>query len=109
MRMRTRRMYLVVVYDITENGENYKKKRKNRTKLYKKLKDFGAPVQFSVFEFNVTPTQKDEIMGAISEYIEDGDRVSVYKLCDDCRKYIERLWTEPIKKPIGDNISSIEL
>ncbi len=107
--MRTRRMYLIVVYDICENEGNFKKKRKNRTKLYKKLKDFGTPVQYSVFEFNVTPEQKKKLIGIISKYIEDGDRVSIYKLCDDCKKYIERLWTEPIKRPIGDNISSIEV
>jgi CRISPR-associated protein Cas2 len=107
--MRTRRMYLIVVYDICETEENYKKKRKNRTRLYKKLKDFGAPVQYSVFEFNVSPEQKNKLMKIISRYIEDGDRVSIYKLCEGCRKSIERLWTEPIKKPIGDNISSIEV
>jgi len=107
--MRTRRMYLIVVYDISETDENYKKKRKNRTKLYKKLKDFGSPVQYSVFEFNVTPEQKKKLIEIISRYIEDGDRVSIYKLCDDCRKHIERLWTEPIKRPMSDNISSIEV
>lgn len=107
--MRTRRMYLVVVYDICEKEGDYKKKRKNRTRLYKKLKDFGSPVQYSVFEFNVTPEQKEKIMGIINRYIEDGDRVSVYKLCDDCRKYIERLWTKPIKEPMSDNKSSIEV
>lgn len=107
--MRTRRMYLVVVYDICETRDNYKNKRKNRTRLYKKLKDFGSPVQYSVFEFNVTPAQKEKLMKIISSYIEDGDRVSIYKLCDDCRRYIERLWTQPIKKPMDDNISSIEV
>lgn len=107
--MRTRRMYLIVVYDICETEDNYKKKRKNRTRLYKKLNDFGSPVQYSVFEFNVTPEQKNKLMEIISKYIEDGDRVSIYKLCDDCRRFIERLWTEPIKRPIDDNISSIEV
>lgn len=107
--MRTRRMYIVVAYDICETDGDFKEKRKNRTKLYKKLKDFGAPVQYSVFEFNLTPSQKERLMEIMSRYIEKGDRISVYQLCEECRKKIERLKTKPKKEPISDEISSIEV
>jgi CRISPR-associated protein Cas2 len=107
--MRTRRMYLVIVYDIVEKEGEFKEKRKNRTKLYKRLRDFGAPVQYSVFEFNVTPAQKEEIMKVVSTYIEEGDRISIYTLCDECKKKIERLNTKPREEPISDDISSMEV
>lgn len=107
--MRSRRMYLVVVYDICETEGDFREKRKNRRKLYKALLNFGAPVQYSVFEFNVTPSQKERILRAISEHVEDGDRIAVYTLCEECRKKIERLSTLPRRVPISDEISSLEV
>ncbi len=107
--MRTRRMYIVVVYDVCESEGNPKEKRKNRRKLYKRLKDIGSPVQFSAFEFNVTPEQKAQIESIINRYIEPSDRVSVYTLCEECRKKIERFQTKTLKPVITDDISSMEV
>ena len=101
-------MYVVVVYDITSEGDE-ERKEKNRRRLYKKLKDFETPVQYSVFEFNLTPSQKRRLMEVLSKYIEEDDRVSVYTLCEECRKNIERLWTTPRFKPITDDTSSVEV
>ncbi len=102
-------MYVVVVYDIIETAGNFREKRKNRTRLYKKLKGFGSPVQYSVFEFNLTPSQREKLIEVINNYIEETDRVSIYTLCEECRKRIERLFTKPREEPIFDEISSIEV
>lgn len=107
--MRTRRMYLVVVYDVCETEGDPKKKAKNRRKLYKQLQNFGSPVQYSAFEFNVTPEQKAHIDNIIQKYIENTDRVSVYQLCEECRKKIQRFNTKTLKTVITDDISSIEV
>jgi len=102
-------MYIVVAYDVCESEGDSKQKAKNRRRLYKKLKDFGSPVQYSVFEFNVTPDQKDGIERIIQKYIESSDRVSVYQLCDECRKKIQRFKTQTLKPVITDEISSMEV
>jgi len=107
--MRTRRMYLVIAYDVSEINGDPKQKAKNRRRLYKKLKNFGSPVQYSVFEFNVTPEQKGAIERLIQRYIESSDRVSVYQLCDECRKKIQRFHTQTLKPVITDEISSMEV
>lgn len=105
--MRTRRMYVVVVYDITETEGDFREKRKNRTRLYKRLRAFGAPVQYSVFEFNLTPSQKNRLVEVIKDYIEDTDRITIYTLCEECKRRIERLFTKPREEPISDDISSL--
>ncbi|MCX7957438.1 MAG: CRISPR-associated endonuclease Cas2 [Deltaproteobacteria bacterium] len=107
--MRSRRMYIVVVYDVCETDGDPKQKRKNRRRLYKKLKDVGSPVQFSAFEFNVTPEQKSQIISIINRYIEPSDRVSLYTLCEECRRKIERFQTKTLKPVITDEISSMEV
>ncbi|MDN3512292.1 MAG: CRISPR-associated endonuclease Cas2 [Candidatus Jettenia sp.] len=35
-------MFIIVVYDISDN--------KRRTKMFKSMKNFGTPIQFSAFE-----------------------------------------------------------
>lgn len=102
-------MYVVVVYDIVEAEGDVREKRKNRTRLYKRLKDFGTPVQYSVFEFNLTPAQRRKLIETISEHIEEEDRVSIYTLCEECRRRIERLFTKPREEPITDDMSSMEV
>lgn len=70
--------FVVVVYDIPSN--------RKRTKLRKKLKAFGEPVQLSVFECNLSSKEKKAMMGAIKGIIsEKEDRVRIYEMCRGCR------------------------
>ena len=95
-------MYIVLAYDISDD--------RRRTKLYKKLKNFGVPVQLSVFEFNLTPSQKDDLIKTVLSHLKsEEDRFSLYVLCEECRKKIERFSTTPRKQPFDDEKSSIEV
>lgn len=71
-------MFIVVTYDIPLD--------RRRTKLHKQLKNFGEPVQFSVFECNLTPKQKQSLRMTIEKNIKKGeDRVRIYELCSECK------------------------
>ena len=70
--------FLMVAYDIPCH--------KRRTRLHKQLKNYGEPVQYSVFEFELTPKQRNSMMQVIKKQIkEKEDRVRVYELCGGCR------------------------
>ncbi len=72
-------MFYLVAYDIPNN--------KRRTKLFKKLKGFGFPVQFSLFECDLDGQlliRLKEVIGGIAKSGEDN--VRIYPLCGDCRK-----------------------
>lgn len=71
--------FVVVAYDIPCD--------KRRTRLRKRLKDFGEPVQYSVFEFDLTSTQFKNLIKVIEAHIDKGeDRVRVYEFCGGCRE-----------------------
>ena len=74
--------FLLVVYDITND--------RRRTKLHDKLADFGTPVQYSVFELELTNKQCTQMKNMIKRIIRPRqDRVRIYYLCEDCRKKTE--------------------
>ncbi|MCP4396908.1 MAG: CRISPR-associated endonuclease Cas2 [bacterium] len=78
-------MKLVISYDI--------KSDRRRTKLFNLLKNYGDPIQYSVFECDLTLKQLRQLrqrMGALVE-VEETDTVCIYRLCAECRKKIERL------------------
>ncbi len=69
--------FLVVTYDVPCN--------KRRTRLHKQLKNYGEPVQYSVFEFDLTARQKNSLLKVIKDHIQkDEDRVRIYEFCGGC-------------------------
>jgi CRISPR-associated protein Cas2 len=71
-------MFIVVAYDISDD--------RRRTRLFKTLRRFGDPVQFSVFECVLSERQFEEMRRAVAELIEPGDKVRYYDICVACRK-----------------------
>ena len=75
-------MLTIVSYDIIDN--------KQRTKLAKKLLDFGMRVQYSVFECNLTNKQIEEMKKQALKFVDpEKDSFRIYRLCDQCIKRIE--------------------
>jgi CRISPR-associated protein Cas2 len=67
----------VLVYDVVND------RRRNR--LHQALKDYGTPVQRSVFEFDLNPKEADAMMLRVAKLInEDEDTVRLYRLCAAC-------------------------
>ena len=70
-------MFVVVVYDISND--------RRRTRLHNALKNFGTPVQYSVFECIVGGERLDEMKKAVRRVIKPRrDRVRFYYLCERC-------------------------
>jgi CRISPR-associated protein Cas2 len=74
--------FIVVVYDISND--------KRRTKLHKALKNYGSPVQYSVFECIL---EKDEITKMKKDVRKilrpKSDHLRYYYLCHACQQKIE--------------------
>ncbi|GJQ64185.1 MAG: CRISPR-associated endoribonuclease Cas2 1 [Melioribacteraceae bacterium] len=78
---------IVYAYDITEN--------KNRTRLAKKLKDFGWRVQYSVFECDINKDELTKLNKITKSIIDEAkDSVIIYDLCEGCRKKIKTFGKE---------------
>jgi CRISPR-associated protein Cas2 len=74
--------FVVVVYDISDD--------KRRTRLHKRLRDFGSPVQFSVFECVLSAKQLKGMKAALQKIIRPRiDHVRLYFLDEAARKKIE--------------------
>ncbi|MEQ8192752.1 MAG: CRISPR-associated endonuclease Cas2 [Candidatus Eremiobacterota bacterium] len=56
-------MFIIVTYDITND--------RLRNKLYELLKDYGNPVQYSVFECNLTQTQFIDMKKKTEGFLQD--------------------------------------
>jgi len=70
-------MYVMVSYDVVED--------KKRNRLFKYLKDFGVPVQKSVFERDLSPEQLDRMVKGVERIIDlKSDKVCYYPLCKQC-------------------------
>ncbi len=68
---------VVIVYDIPND--------RRRTKLHKALLTYGTPVQYSVFEGNLTVTERKELFALLKKITKPRqDNVRVYVLCDTC-------------------------
>jgi|TARA_Y100000294_G_scaffold170394_1_gene182663 CRISPR-associated protein Cas2 len=69
--------FIVVTYDITCD--------RRRARLRKKLKGFGEPIQYSVFECNLKAKQKQAMITVIKGIIKQKeDRVRIYEMCGGC-------------------------
>ena len=76
------KQFIVVVYDIPND--------RRRTKLHNALKDYGTPVQYSVFECLVTDAELARMKRAVARVIKPRlDHVRYYYLCAACQKRIE--------------------
>lgn len=70
-------MFVVVVYDISDD--------RRRTRLHNTLKDFGTPVQYSVFECILDSQRMAKMEKAIQRVIKPRrDQVRFYHLCQSC-------------------------
>ena len=75
-------MLCIVSYDIPDD--------RRRTRLHKKMKDFGVRVQYSVFECVINKKIiYERMMSTIAEVIDPvEDSVRVYPVCAACLKMI---------------------
>jgi len=72
----------VIAYDISDDPR--------RTRLFKALKRYGTPVQESVFECHLTPSQFVQMRQEIERLIDPGiDQVRYYELCHTCEGRIK--------------------
>jgi CRISPR-associated protein Cas2 len=77
-------MFVLISYDIKED--------RTRTRLAKKLKNFGPRVQKSVFEGDVQPEEFEQLDKLLSEVeLEENDSIRLYRLCGECVKGV-KIW-----------------
>jgi CRISPR-associated protein Cas2 len=71
-------MRLAVAYDVSDDA--------NRRRVYRTLRKYGAWKQYSVFELEISKTQRVELEDELKEHIEPGmgDRIRIYRLCSAC-------------------------
>ena len=75
-------MHILVSYDIVNT--------KKRTKLAKKLLNFGKRVQYSVFECNLNDKQIQQMKKQVLEFVDKvKDSLRIYRLCQECAGRIE--------------------
>lgn len=67
----------VLVYDVVDN--------RRRSRLHRALKDFGLPVQRSVFEFDLEAKEADRMMRRVEKLVDaEEDTVRLYRICASC-------------------------
>ncbi len=70
-------MHVVISYDIVEDGR--------RNKIADLLKDYGARVQYSVFECNINNETLRALIGQLDGLIDRReDSIRVYMVCEGC-------------------------
>lgn len=75
-------MFVVVTYDISDD--------KRRLRVSDELENFGARVNFSVFECHLEPENLSDLKQRLVEQIDPAeDNVRYYILCDGCVKKVE--------------------
>lgn len=74
----------IIVYDICDD--------KRRNKIFKTLKSFATPVQYSVFEANLHPNDVIELKYRIMSIMNTKeDSVFFYRQCGSCLGKVERM------------------
>lgn len=75
--MRAKKIFCVVVYDITDN--------KNRDKLVKIIAKYGSRINLSVFECMFTAIQLERTKEKTAKLIKSkNDQIVFYPICLDC-------------------------
>ena len=90
--MRASKAFIVIAYDISET--------KRRNKVAKLLRQYGSPINLSVFECMITEAQLISIREQISKMIDPRqDKIVYYRMCLNCYTKIiyqpEHLRKEP--------------
>ena len=84
-------MFYVVSYDIPDD--------KRRISIAKTLLDFGARVQYSVFECIMDDNLHQELMDRLSRIVaEEEDKIRIYALCANCEGRIAVLGRGEVTK-----------
>ena len=74
--------FIVIAYDISND--------KRRTKLHKTLKNYGSPVQYSVFECLLEKDELKKMKKDVNKVLRPkSDHLRYYIICDACKKKIE--------------------
>jgi CRISPR-associated protein Cas2 len=80
---------IVFVYDIPDD--------KRRERLRKTLLRFGTPVQYSVFECDLSPRQLNRLVQAVRALIKPHeDNVRYYQICRGCARGAEVFGGRPL-------------
>lgn len=82
-------MRLVVTYDISNDTD--------RRRIYRTLQRYGAWRQYSVFEVEVTRTERVELEDDLESHVDEsnGDRIRIYRVCESCLDDVTDIGTEP--------------
>jgi len=82
-------MHLAIAYDVSDDS--------NRRRVYRTLQRYGAWRQYSVFEVEVSKTERVELEDDLESIIDpsDGDRIRLYRLCQSCQDNMTDLGAEP--------------
>lgn len=82
-------MRLAVTYDVSSDS--------NRRRVYRTLQKYGAWKQYSVFELEVSKTERVELEDELAGHIEpdNDDRIRLYRLCDACLRETTDIGAEP--------------
>lgn len=81
------RMLHVIAYDVSDDGR--------RTRLASLLLDYGDRVQKSVFEAKLTREELKALLARAAKYLEEDDRLRVYRLCQGCARHVASLGRQP--------------
>jgi CRISPR-associated protein Cas2 len=74
-------MLVIVSYDIQDD--------RVRTKLAKRLKDFGPRVQYSVFEADISTDELKKLTIVLKNVtLGEQDSIRLYRICKDCSRRI---------------------
>ena len=91
------RGFYLVVYDISND--------KRRTRLHKRLQDYGTPVQYSVFECLADAEELAKMKKMILRTIKPRlDQVRIYSLCEACLK---KTWISAASQEVSHESNSI--
>ena len=82
-------MRLAITYDVSDDS--------NRRRVFRTLKRYGAWRQYSVFEVEVSKTERVELEDELASMIvpDDEDRIRIYRLCESCVNDISDLGADP--------------
>lgn len=82
-------MRLAIAYDISDDS--------NRRRVYNTLERYGAWQQYSVFELEISKTDRVELEDELESHIDpsDGDRIRIYRLCDACLDATTDIGSDP--------------
>ena len=93
----TDKQFHLVVYDISDD--------KRRTRLHKRLQDYGSPVQYSVFECLVDGDDFEKMRKMIRRTIKPRlDQVRTYRICETC---LQKAWVSDASREVLHETTSI--